>query len=108
VFQGQLSVEKELFAEFLSNFKFKAIKVTNTNVPIQNDWHAKGRIFASKLYSSQMQLSVVLDVIIMPRNRGGRGGRECHRQHNPYYPRCQCAGMSRECNGSKYNIKGKI
>ena len=75
VFQGQLSVEKELFAEFLSNFKFKAIKVTNTNVPLQNDWHAKGRIFASKLYSSQMQLSVVLDVIIMPRNRGGGGGR---------------------------------
>ena len=73
--QGQLSVEKELFAELLSKFKFPAIKVTHTNVSIENDWHAKGRIFASKSCSSKKQLSVVLVVIIMPRNRGGGGGR---------------------------------
>jgi hypothetical protein len=75
VLQGQLSVEKELFAELLSKFKFPAIKVTHTNVSIENDWHAKGRIFASKSCSSKKQLSVVLVVIIMPRNRGGGGGR---------------------------------
>jgi hypothetical protein len=44
------------------------------NVSIENDWHAKGRIFASKSYSSKKQLSVILVVIIMPRNRGGGGG----------------------------------
>jgi hypothetical protein len=79
VFQGQLSVEKELFAESLSNFKFPTIKVTHTNVPLENDWHTKGRILASKLYSSQKQLSVVdvLVVLIMPWNRGGGGGRFC-------------------------------
>jgi hypothetical protein len=35
----------------------------------------KGRIFASKSYSSKKQLSVALVVIMMPRNRGGGGGK---------------------------------
>jgi hypothetical protein len=75
VLQGLLSIEKKLFAELLSNFKFPAIKLTHTNEPIENDRHAKGRIFASKSYSIKKQLSVVLVVIIMPRNRGGGVGR---------------------------------
>jgi hypothetical protein len=53
VLQGQLSVEKELFAELLSNFQYPAFTITHTNVPRENDWHAKGRIFASKVIFQQ-------------------------------------------------------